>query len=193
MAAAVRTGEDTRESVYLYCSLQAQVRTALFVSWHSLAHINALHPQIGSGLAASARHRMVSNSSILLTLDVVAKDLAVALSPSLSKSLSSLAAARHGCSVAAVSESGVVDKGSQQIVSTLMRGQLLPPAPVYMLMSRTQRLLLSQSKGSDSDEGLQSRARPPAKLCHSLLLIAIGKSLPDVASYPTTHQCSVDL
>ena len=34
---------------------------------------------------------------LLLTLDVVAKDLAVALGTSLSKSLSSLAAARHTC------------------------------------------------------------------------------------------------
>ena len=33
----------------------------------------------------------------MLTLDVVTKDLAVTLGSSLSKSLSSLAAARHGC------------------------------------------------------------------------------------------------
>ena len=33
----------------------------------------------------------------MLTLDVVTKDLAVTLGASLSKSLSSLAASRHGC------------------------------------------------------------------------------------------------
>ena len=42
-------------------------------------------------------NRTGSNSGEKLTLDVVAKHLAVALGPSLSKSLSSLAAARHDC------------------------------------------------------------------------------------------------
>ena len=39
----------------------------------------------------------VDKGEALLTLDVIAKHLPVALSTSLSKSLSSLAAARHGC------------------------------------------------------------------------------------------------